>query len=72
MNVFTTFHGHPSNSCEDDLLRTTNVNVMVALEEKSGDQKSHYDSSGHHECPPDFILTHPIAVKIIYSDLKRH
>lgn len=34
-HVGTTFNGNPSNSWEDMSLTTPNVNLMVALEEKS-------------------------------------
>lgn len=35
MNVCMKFHGNPLNSCQDVSLNTTNVNLLVALEEKS-------------------------------------
>ncbi len=41
INVWTTFHGNPSKSCWDISLKTTNVNLMVAPEEKSEDHQSH-------------------------------
>ncbi len=31
MNVCTHFHGNPSNSCQDLTLKSTNVDLMVAL-----------------------------------------
>ncbi len=31
------FHGNPSDSCGDISLKSTNVNLMVALEKKSED-----------------------------------
>ncbi len=31
------FNGCPPNSCQQIELKTTNVNLMVAVEEKSGD-----------------------------------
>lgn len=34
-NVCTTFHGNPPNICHGLSLRTTDVDVMVALEVKS-------------------------------------
>ncbi len=40
INVGTKFHGSPSNSCWDISLKTTTVNLMVALEEKSEDQEN--------------------------------
>ncbi len=40
MNVWTKFHGNPSNSCGEILLKTTKINLMVALEEKSKDPQS--------------------------------
>lgn len=38
MNVCAKFHGNQSNSCVEISLKTTYVNLMGALEEKSGDQ----------------------------------
>lgn len=39
------------NSCRDIPRKTTNFNLTVALEQKSGDHQSHYDSSPQdHEC----------------------
>ncbi len=36
-NVWTTFHGNPSNSCGNiQLSETKNDNFLVALKEKSG------------------------------------
>ncbi len=35
MNVCIRLHRNPSNSCQDVLHKTTNVNLMVAPEEKS-------------------------------------
>ncbi len=36
MNACTKFHGNTSNSFKDIPLKATNINHMVALEEKSG------------------------------------
>ncbi len=36
IDVCTTFHGNPSNSCRDISLKPINVNLMVAPEETSG------------------------------------
>ncbi len=41
MNVCAKFYGSPSNGYWDISLKTTNVNLMVALEGRSGDQQSH-------------------------------
>ncbi len=50
MNVWTKIHGHSSNSFCDILLKTTNVNLKLALEEKLEDHQSQQSSSsGHHE-----------------------
>lgn len=43
MNVCTKFRGNPSNSCQDISPKTTNINIMVALEEMSRDHQSHQD-----------------------------
>lgn len=51
MNVCTEFHVSPSNSCLDILLKTINVNLMVALEEKSSSLSVQ-----------NFVATHPIIV----------
>lgn len=48
VNLCSKFRGNPSNSCRDVLLKITNANIMVALDEKSGDHQG--SSSGHHEC----------------------
>ncbi len=40
VSVFTIFHSNPSRSGQDVSLKTINVNLMVALEEKSGDLQS--------------------------------
>ncbi len=49
MNVWTKFHDNPSNSCWDISLKTTNVHLLGALQEKSDDHQSQYDSfSGDH------------------------
>lgn len=37
MNVCTIFHVHPSSSCRGIHVKPTNVNLVVALEEKSGE-----------------------------------
>ncbi len=51
MNVLTKFHCNQSNNCGDTSLKTTNVKLMVALEEKSGDRQSHQvKSSGNYVC----------------------
>lgn len=48
---FQGVHELLSSSCWDDSLDTTNVNLMVAREEKSGDHFIHYGpSSGDREC----------------------
>lgn len=39
MNVCTKFHSNPFNSRQDISLKTTNVNLAVALEEKSEDHQ---------------------------------
>lgn len=41
MKVCTKFLSNPSNSFRDISLKTTNVNLIVALEEMSGDPQSH-------------------------------
>ncbi len=41
-NMSTRFHGNPSSSCRDISLRTTNVNLMVALKEKSSSKRIHH------------------------------
>lgn len=48
VNVWTKFNGDPSNSCGDFSPKTINVNLMDALEERSGDQQSQTDSSSGH------------------------
>lgn len=35
MSLGTKFHRNQSNSCQDILLKTANVNLMAALEEES-------------------------------------
>ncbi len=51
MNVCTKFHGNPSNSFWDNLLKTKNLNLTMAPEEKSGDPQINQDSSsGDHDC----------------------
>ncbi len=40
MNASTKSYGNPSNSCSKISLKTSNVNLMVALEEKSEDHQS--------------------------------
>ncbi len=40
-NVNVRFHGNPGKSCGDIWFEVTNVNLMVALEEKSEDHQSH-------------------------------
>lgn len=41
---------HVNLSIQDISYKTTNVNLMVALKEKSQEHQSHYDeSSGDHE-----------------------
>lgn len=37
INLRTKFYGNQSNSCHDISLKTTNVNLTVALKEKLGD-----------------------------------
>lgn len=45
-------HGYPSNSCQYMSLLATNVNLMVAPQEKLEDQQHDwYSSSWDHECP---------------------
>lgn len=39
-NLFNKFNGNPSNSCQDISLKTTNVNLMVAQKEKSGNHQT--------------------------------
>ncbi len=39
MNVWTKCHGKQSNSCQDISLKTTNVKLMLALDDKSGDHQ---------------------------------
>ncbi len=49
-HICTKFHCNPSNSCRDISLKNTNINLMVALEEMSGDHPSQRASfSGDHE-----------------------
>ncbi len=36
VNVGNKFHGNPFSCCQDISLKTTNVNLMVVLEERSG------------------------------------
>ncbi len=49
MNVWTKLHGNPSCSWMD-LTKNKNVNLIVVLEEKSGDHQSNYNSlPGDHE-----------------------
>lgn len=49
INMRSTFCGYPSSSCFDILHKTTDVNLMVVLVEKSG--LDWYDSSpGEREC----------------------
>lgn len=43
-------HGNPSNSSWDIWVKNRNVNLMVALKEKSLDHQSEGLSSGDHEC----------------------
>ncbi len=43
INVCIKFHGKPSNSCRDILLKRKTVNLMVALEKKSGISHSQKD-----------------------------
>lgn len=45
LNVCSKFRGNPSDSCYDILLKTTSLNLKVALEEESEDAQSHEDSS---------------------------
>ncbi len=40
MNMCIKFHGNPSNTFWDISLKTTNVNLLVAVEENSGDHQS--------------------------------
>ncbi len=40
LNICNKFHGNPSNTFQDISLWTTNVNVMLALQEKSKDHQS--------------------------------
>lgn len=48
INDLTKFYG---DSCRDIPLKTTNFSLTVALEDKSRDHRSHYDSSPRdHEC----------------------
>lgn len=41
VSVCIMFHSNPSNSWWDISSKTTNVNFMMAREEKSGDQQGH-------------------------------
>lgn len=50
MNVYTKLHELFHVICQDISLWTTNANIMVAIQEKSGDHHSlKNESSGHHE-----------------------
>ncbi len=40
----TTFYGNPYTSCQDILLKPTNVSLLVATFEKSGDHQSKWTS----------------------------
>lgn len=47
IHLCTKFHGNPISSCGNISLKTTNVNLTVAVEEKS---ENHWDSSsGNHD-----------------------
>ncbi len=41
VNVFTKFRGNPCNIYKNISLKTTNVNLMVAQDEKPEDHQSH-------------------------------
>lgn len=56
MNVLTEFYANPSNSGRDISLTTTNLNLMVALEEKSEAQK--------------IIRTNLMKTRILYQFIK--
>ncbi len=75
MNACAKFHGNPANSSRDISLKAANVNLLVALEEKSCDRQSGQDSSsGDHEYNKHFTAVHPIVVDISQSgptDLNR-
>lgn len=45
VSVCITFHSNPPNNWWDISSKTTNVNFMMAREEKSGDQQGHWDLS---------------------------
>lgn len=57
-------HGNSSNSCQDELLKTTKVNFMVVLKGSSGDHQSHFGiSRGNHEyLYPISILIHSFNI----------
>lgn len=45
MNMFTRFHVNPTIKCCDILFKARNVNLLAALEEKSGYHQNQYASS---------------------------
>lgn len=50
LNICSKVHGNPSNSGQDSSLKTPNVNLVVAVEEKSEKPQSQKESSsGGHE-----------------------
>ncbi len=65
--VCTKFHSNPSNIFQDFSLKTLNVNLMVALDEKSGDQQSQCNSSSGDQWK---LALHPLAAEIFKSRTK--
>lgn len=57
-NVLTKFNSNPSNSCGDITLEITNVNLMVALQVKSGVTKN--------------MSIHPLSATDIFIKISRH
>lgn len=50
MDVCVKFNGEPLNSCQEISLKTTNVNLIGALEERSENRQSQQGSSSEkHE-----------------------
>ncbi len=58
MNVCTKFYGNPALICRGISLKTTNVSLMMALEERSGDHQSQWSSfSWEHECLHKILMS---------------
>lgn len=65
MNVCGNFHDNPSNSCSYHSVCTTNVNMLVALEEKSWENPT--KASRTH--PLGNVMSKPIKLQSIFSKM---